>query len=238
MRNHVLLTYYEKYLRDIRGLSDSSVGHYTQALRKISQMLVQREKIEETIYEIQDIGELEVIKAYLFDDQEFIDLNAKGHQMYSSGLNNYLRFAYGDDFANAGKDKIQLLDIELPVPDKKVREVSRHTRSSIIKHQAIESAGYLCEFDDSHDTFTAKRTGAPYMEGHHAIPMKYQDKFEHSLDVYANVVCLCPICHRLLHYGIDSEKQKVVNKIYYDRVNRLASSGLKISRNDFIKIVV
>lgn len=50
MNKHVLLTYYEKYLRDIRGLSDSSVGHYTQALRRISKMLVDREKVEETIY--------------------------------------------------------------------------------------------------------------------------------------------------------------------------------------------
>lgn len=106
MNKHVLLTYYEKYLRDIRGLSDSSVGHYTQTLRRISKMLVDREKVEETIYEIQDIGELEVIKAYLFNDPEFIELNAKGHQMYSFGLNNYLRFAYGEDFANAGNNKI------------------------------------------------------------------------------------------------------------------------------------
>ena len=238
MNQHVLLTYYEKYLRDIRGLSDSSVGHYTQALRRISKMLVDREKVEETIYEIQDIGELEVVKAYLFNDPEFIELNAKGHQMYSSGLNNYLRFAYGEDFANAGNNKIQLLDIELPVPDKKVREISANTRSSIIKLQSIESAGYRCEFDDFHVTFTAKSTGHPYMEGHHAVPMKYQDKFEHSLDVYANVVCLCPICHRLLHYGVESEKENVVNKIYHDRVDRLASSGIKISRNDFMRIVV
>lgn len=56
MNKHVLLTYYEKYLRDIRGISDSSIDHYTQALRKISKMLVDREKVEETIYEIQDIG--------------------------------------------------------------------------------------------------------------------------------------------------------------------------------------
>ena len=69
-----------------------------------------------------------------------------------------------------------------------------------------------CEFDDSHVTFTAKRTGHPYMEGHHAVPMKYQDKFEHSLDVYANVVCLCPIYHRLLHYSVESEKENVVIK--------------------------
>ena len=238
MNGHVLLTYYEKYLREIRGLSESSVGHYTQALRKISQMLVQREKIEETIYEIQDIGELEVIKTYLFNDPEFIDLNSKGHQMYSSGLNNYLRFAYGEDFANVGNDKIQLLDIELPVPDIKVREVSARARSSIIKLQSIESAGYRCEFDKTHVTFTAKSTGHPYMEGHHAVPMKYQDKFEHSLDVYANVVCLCPICHRLLHYGVETAKSTVLNKLYYERADRLAASGIRISKDDFNKLAI
>lgn len=40
MNNHVLLTYYIKYLKEIRKVSDSSVGHYTQALRKISNILV------------------------------------------------------------------------------------------------------------------------------------------------------------------------------------------------------
>lgn len=76
------------------------------------------------------------------------------------------------------------------------------------------------------------------MEGHHALPMTYQDKFEHSLDVYANVVCLCPICHRLLHYGVKSEKENVVNKIYFERADRLSASGIEISKKDFMKLVV
>ena len=43
---------------------------------------------------------------------------------------------------------------------------------------------------------------------------------------------------RLLHYGIDEQKEKVVNKIYYDRADRLAASGLKISKDDFYKLVI
>ena len=39
------------------------------------------------------------------------------------------------------------------------------------------------------------------------IPMKKQQTFSTSLDVYANVVCLCPVCHRLLHYGLDDNKK-------------------------------
>ena len=68
--------------------------------------------------------------------------------------------------------------------------------------------------------------------------MKYQDKFSYSLDVYANIVCLCPICHRLLHYGVDDQKEKVINKIYFDRADRLAASGLQISKDVFYKLVI
>ena len=86
---------------------------------------------------------------------------------------------------------------------KKIRKVS----DSAIRHyqqamQSIESAKYECEINSKHKTFTAKSTGMPYMEGHHMLPMKYQDRFKSSLDVYANIICLCPICHRLLHYGV------------------------------------
>ena len=44
INKHVLLTYCKKYLRHIRGLSYSSVGHYTQALRRISKMFADRKK--------------------------------------------------------------------------------------------------------------------------------------------------------------------------------------------------
>ena len=42
----------------------------------------------------------------------------------------------------------------------------------------------------------------------------------------------------LLHYGVESEKENVLNKIYYDRSVRLAASGIKISKTDFKKLVV
>lgn len=237
MHNQVLMTYYIKYLKDVRGLSDSSIGHYTQALRKISSYLVEKEKIRETIYEIQDIGELEIVRTYLYNSPEFVDLDKRGHQMYSAGLNNYYKFASGEGFTNIRK-KIEILDTEVEIPDVTTRTSTSIKRSSIIKTQAIESAGYKCEFDESHSTFIAKRSGRPYMEGHHALPMKYQDKFNYSLDVYANVICLCPICHRLLHYGVEEQKKIVVNKIYNDRADRLANSGLKIGKNDFYNLVI
>lgn len=237
MYNQMLMEYYIKYLKDIRGLSDSTINHYIQALRKISSFLVEKEKIHEMIYEIQDIGELEMLKTYLYNNLEFIDFDERGHRMYSAGLNNYYRFANGEDFANI-KNKIEIFDTEVPVPEFTTKINIARKRSSIIKIQSIKSAGYMCEYDEKHTTFISKSSGHQYMEGHHVLAMKYQDKFPHSLDVYANIVCLCPICHRLLHYGINEEKEAVVNKIYYDRADRLATSGLKISKDDFYKLVI
>ena len=232
MNEYVLMTYYIKYLKEIRKVSDSTVRHYQGALKTISKYLVNKRKIETNIYEIEDIGELEVIKEFLYHDPEFMELDKRGHQMYTAGLNNYYRFANGEAFADVSKD-IQIMDVEIPATTRETRIVETWKRSSIIKIQALESANYQCEMDETHRTFIAKSTGHPYMEGHHALPMQIQGRFDQSLDVYANIICLCPICHRLIHYGLDSEKEKVINKIYYDRADRLAASGIKLSHDEF-----
>lgn len=235
MDQYVLMMYYEKYLQEIRKVSDSSIEHYQRALRYISNFLVRKGKIKQSIYEIQDIEELELLKEYLQSDSEFIDLNIRGHRMYSAGFNHYFRFASGQGFKDL-HHQMQVMDIKIPVADKQVTTMNTWKRSSIIKIQAMQSAGYECEVNPNHKTFTAKSTEKPYMEGHHALPMRFQDKFTSSLDVYANVVCLCPTCHRLLHYGIYSEKKSVIDKIYYDRADRLAVSGIKVGKSEFEKL--
>ena len=74
------------------------------------------------------------------------------------------------------------------------------------------------------------------MEGHHAVPMKEQNNFDVSLDVYANIVCLCPICHRLLHYGKVSQKREVLEQIYIARDDRLQNSGIYLTKDQFLNI--
>lgn len=232
MNEELMKAYYVRYLKEIRKLSDSSVKHYQDALNYISKYLVRKNKLQSSVYEIQDIDELEIVKSALYSDIEFMALDKRGHQMYTAGFNNYYRFANGDDFRNL-HDSMKVMDIELPVADVQIKTVKLRKRSSIIKLQSIEAAGYVCEVSAAHATFTSQKSGHPYMEDHHALPMKYQDRFSRSLDVYANIICLCPVCHRLLHYGIPSEKEKVVEKIYYDRSERLAISGIRLSKSEF-----
>lgn len=232
---YVLSEYYVRYLRDVRGISESSIKHYQDALKYISKYLVSAGKIDNSIYEVYDIGQLEVLREFLYNDSEFMELNARGHQMYSAGLNNYYKFASGKEFDKLGQ-RIQLLDVQLPVGARGQRISQEWNRSSIIKNQVIESSNYECEIDITHQTFEAKRTGKQYMEGHHLIPMKKQTMFESSLDVYANIVCLCPVCHRLLHYGVDVNKKNLLSIMYVTRTERLANSGIRLSKEEFLSL--
>lgn len=231
------MQYYIKYLKQVRNLSDSSVGHYTQAINRISKLLRDKDLIKDTIYELKDIGELEVMRNYVYNDPEFIALDTRGNRMYSAGLNNYYRFALGEELFEK-EESLKSLDMVLPVGEKTIITHEEWKRSSIIKLQTLEAAGFKCEINQNHNTFIAQSNGKQYMEGHHAIPMHFQDKFDQSIDVYANVICLCPICHRLLHYGKADEKKQIVNQLYETRKDRLEISGIKISKDDFRTLAI
>ena len=233
----VLKEYYARYLTDVRGLSQSSVRHYFDALNNISRRLKDKNLVKKDIYEIQDLEQLGYVREILYADVEFIELNERGRRMYSAGFNNYYRFASGAGFKEA-KDKILLLDIPVEPEDAIVVEHKLWKRSNIIRTQAIEYAGYLCEIDGEHKTFVAEKNKMPYMESHHAIPMKLQPNFGKSLDIYANVVCLCPICHKRIHYGVKDDKKRMIDTIYSKRAERLANSGIKLSRTEFTELVL
>ena len=79
----------------------------------------------------------------------------------------------------------------------------------------MEFAGYVCEINAAHESFIAAKNNKPYMEGHHAIPMHLQPRFQSGLDVYANIVCLCPVCHRRIHYGVADDKEQMMNEFDY-----------------------
>lgn len=236
-QQYTLQLYYENYLRTVRKVSDSTIKHYTGALSSISKRLKCEGKVENSIYEVENLTELEIIRTYLLNDIDFIELDSRGHQMYSAAINNYYRFALGDDFTKRNYD-VRKIDLPLEKKVLQVKESMTYQRSTIIKNQALKAANYECECDHSHKTFTNKTNMKPYMEAHHLIPIKFQDDFQYSLDVYANLVSLCPICHRLLHYGIDSEKKDILLFLYGEREKRLYESGIEIIKNDFLELTM
>ena len=169
MNESSLVLYFVKYLKEIRNVEDSTVKHYQNALRTISNYLSQKGIINGSIYEISEIEEIEKIKEYLKNDPDFIAMDNRGHRMYSAGFNNYYKFALGGDFSGINQ-KIELMDFAIPYSSEKVGyTVSIWKRSTIIKNQVINLADYKCEFNSQHHTFISKSTNKQYMEGHHLL---------------------------------------------------------------------
>ncbi len=108
----------------------------------------------------------------------------------------------------------------------------KYKRNSSKAKRAIVYSKYKCNIDENHESFVAKN-GKPYMEAHHLIPMSAQEDFINSLDVDANIVLLCPVCHRKLHHGYDIQQELL--KLFINRVGLLKKFGIDISFEQLIK---
>jgi Predicted restriction endonuclease len=235
MRSSTLKEYFVRYLQTVRGSSSSTTRHYLDALNNISRRLVSKQLVQTDIYEIADPDYLVSVRDILFADPEFVAQNERGNQMYSAGLNNYIRFASGEDYIDLF-GKMETLDIPLKPEAPITVAQTVWKRSNILRIQTLISADFKCEINSRHETFIAEKTGKPYMESHHAIPMRQQPHFDNSLDIYANLICLCPICHRKIHYGIRSNRIEMMQQLYQKRSGRLAKSGIVLSLTEFIEI--
>jgi len=75
-------------------------------------------------------------------------------------------------------------------------------RNNILRNKALERANFTCELCGKKNTFLGKDSNW-YFEAHHLIPFNInnQKMFEYSLDHLSNLVCLCPECHRKVHFA-------------------------------------
>lgn len=117
------------------------------------------------------------------------------------------------------------------VGSKNNKETTSFKRDIRKARKALTLANFQCEINKDHITFLTKYK-KPYMEAHHLIPLGSQDKFKYSLDVDANIVCLCPTCHRMLHYGDNT--QFLIKELYNNRIEFLKLSGIGITLNELI----
>ncbi len=104
----------------------------------------------------------------------------------------------------------------------------QYPRSLKVKDDAKKVASYCCEHDPSHKTFLSSDGVNNYVEAHHLIPMQFQDDFSFSLDVPANVIALCSLCHDQIHHGETVGKNVILRDLWNKRKDRLDKAGLKI----------
>ena len=230
------------YLKDNgEHLSSASISKYSrQTTRKIDSYLTRiiPDCSFSSIYDVDSIEELKRIQRLLNNNKEFKKENEIGNNMYSAGLNRYIEFAEGTLIAQFSNDT-SILDIKEPVP-KGVKVGTRYipARDSVKIAQAKGACNYCCQIDPDHKSFTSAHTHKNYVEGHHIIPMNHQDSFNYSLDVLANIIVLCPNCHRLLHYAIKPERVDKLYRIYDERQERFSNAGILTDRKSFVEMAI
>ncbi|MDG5470529.1 HNH endonuclease signature motif containing protein [Jeotgalibacillus sp. ET6] len=111
---------------------------------------------------------------------------------------------------------------------------SRYLGKSSVTKRALIKANYLCEYDSSHITFINETSGQNYVEGHHLIPLSFEDNFEHSIDISQNIVALCPNCHRKIHNASFTVKSEMIEKFLSDRIEILKKRSVVVLQEDLI----
>lgn len=99
------------------------------------------------------------------------------------------------------KDNYQDIINDLP-PELIASTSMSWKRNPKIAASALEKCGYKCEVQPSLETFLSRKTGKPFLEAHHLVPMKAQSVFKgKSLDTVDNICILNPYSHRKIHHA-------------------------------------
>ncbi|MCJ8191379.1 HNH endonuclease [Sphingomicrobium aestuariivivum] len=114
----------------------------------------------------------------------------------------------------------------------------RYPRDPKIALAAIRQAGFRCEAEvdgERHATFTSAVSGEPFVEAHHLVPLSTQASHDPTLDSQANIVALCPTCHRKLHHAATHERLELLLRLFGARSAKLQALGLKITQADLVE---
>lgn len=132
------------------------------------------------------------------------------------------------DCAKPGNTTYSPVEYVEPDSEGSAGKSRRPATNPSLGREAIEYSRFRCSVDENHHSFM-KPDGTPYLEVHHLIPLSQQADFKYKLDTKANIIPLCPNCHRMLHHGRIEDIEPILKKLYEQRIELLRQSGLDIS---------
>lgn len=144
---------------------------------------------------------------------------------------NYLKYKENEMIMQDIKKENSSSNKIIYKPKKKTNTKTKQTlkqtsRDALVKKRALEKANYKCELNPNHQTFINKSNGKPYILGHHLIPLEFEYLFPYSLDIEANIVSLCSLCHDEIHHGINYKE--LIDKLYNQRKENLKECWIEI----------
>ena len=110
-----------------------------------------------------------------------------------------------------------------------------------ISKSALVREKYTYQVNSNHTPFQATRN-VPYMEGHHLIPCTvanaehFMNQDGKNIDCLENIVCLCPTCHRAVHFGDSLTREALVKTIYAQQASQLIQAGITITEENLLTL--
>ena len=139
------------------------------------------------------------------------------------------------------KDRQDIESAHQIVAEKKTHSnITSYPRNPKWGKIVIENNNYQCLLGDNHKTFTSNATGHNFVEAHHLIPMNeyknFGERFNRNIDCPANIVPLCPNCHRQIHHATDTEKAEIIENLFNKcgKKEDLASIGINITLDELL----
>lgn len=100
-------------------------------------------------------------------------------------------------------------DSENNVVEEKIRIAKALVRNSKFSRLVKERASYVCEICGEKPFI--QKNGIPYAEAHHINELS-----KTRIDSPTEMICVCPICHRVIHFGnqesLDTRKKMLIPK--------------------------
>jgi len=164
----------------------------------------------------------------------------QSHEAWLSNqsLNTEAKFQQAVFKKAASKRKVHYQEpaggVDIPPKQTNKGVSSSYQRNTAVAAEALQQAKFKCEIDSKHKTFVSYSSNKPYVEAHHLVPISKQSSFNVSLDVTANVVSLCPTCHRLLHHGRASDKNKYLCNLLEKRQARLTEKEIQPDKRSLL----
>ena len=94
-----------------------------------------------------------------------------------------------------------------------LKKREEYPRNAELVDKVLKISKYECQINQKHKTFIDRRTNQSYMEVHHIIPLRWSKKLDVDLDIIENMICLCPRCHRAVHYSSEATMRKLLYTI-------------------------
>lgn len=127
-----------------------------------------------------------------------------------------------------------------PVKHESEKVSKKYKRNPLLGKIAIQNAYYCCERSAHHETFISNKTKKNFMEAHHLVPVKFQqkiwNKYNINVDCVENIVSLCPTCHRAFHNGTNEVKSNMIESIYEKLLPRYKSINFNITVEEIKKL--